>query len=176
MPNIESVQEVLYKALYPYHWIYDNLPLENILQRINMVNNSTDKNTDAIFDARGDAPTLAARLNQSLDSTGELKTVAIDESLHSIASHVDDSLNVTNEERDQLINDTGIITLTNTIDFVRMLSSERDKLSTVASNATAFKMQVETPSSTPEFADSTVVIQESDSIEWHVSGNNVSAI
>jgi hypothetical protein len=172
MPQIDLIQNVLYEATYPYHWIYDNLPLENIIRRIDVVNIATDVNTRDINSARGSAPSLGGRLSQSLDDNGELKQLAVDQALHNVSQHTDDAVNLEVDELSQLGTDTGN-TLSNPVEFVRMLSVERAKLALIAEEATSLKLAVETPSATPLFDNYTVTFKDSDSIEWVVSGADI---
>lgn len=119
MPDIQSIPEVLYQADQPYHVHYDNLPLRNILNRIGLVNIQVDINTDILRGASGNAGSLNARLDQSLDASGSLKADAVDEANHSIASHVDEG------------------------GFVRMTNEERAKLQGVLSEANKLEIEIE---------------------------------
>lgn len=119
MPQINSIPEVLYEPSYPYHYNYDNLPLKNILARINMVNIQVDTNTDIIRGSAGTAGSLNSRLDVSLENDGTLKTSAVDDAMHSIASHED------------------------TEEYVRMTSEERAKLNSIASDANKFYVEIE---------------------------------
>ena len=119
MPQISSIPEVLYEPSYPYHYSYDNLPLKNILARINMVNIQVDTNTDIIRGSAGTAGSLNSRLDVSLNNDGTLKTSAIDVAMHSIASHED------------------------TEEYVRMTVEERAKLDSITSDANKFYIEVE---------------------------------
>lgn len=119
MPDIQSIPEVLYQADQPYHVHYDNLPLRNILNRIGLVNIQVDTNTDILRGASGSAGSLNARLDQSLDAAGYLKTGAVDDANHSISSHVDGG------------------------GFVRMTDDERAKLQGVLSEANKLEIEIE---------------------------------
>ena len=77
MPRIELIPEVKYNPLDPIHHYYDNLPLENILRRINLINLALDDVILQMRDAIGTQGSLANRLNQSIESDGSLKKQAI---------------------------------------------------------------------------------------------------
>ena len=119
MPDIQSIPEVLYQADQPYHVHYDNLPLRNILDRIGLVNIQVDINTDILRGASGSAGSLNARLDNSLDAAGNIKTDAVDDANHSMASHMDGD------------------------GFVRMTDSERAKLQGVLSEANKLEIEIE---------------------------------
>lgn len=156
MPRIELIPEVLYQAMDPYHHSFDNLPLRNILTRQDLVNSAVDNNSEILRDSVGTAGTLSNRLNQSIEEDGSLKTVAVDDTLHNIALHTDGSVEI-----------SGV-----PVDFVRMQQSERDKLSLITDEATAFKLQVETISTTVLFDNDTVRVVDSDTVTWEVSSPN----
>lgn len=119
MPEINSIPEVLYEANQPYHHLYDNLPLKNILARIGMVNIQVDTNTDILRGAAGSVGSLNNRLDVSVEPNGELKTSAVDEAMHSIESHTDGD------------------------NYVRMSVAERNKLGLVLDGANMFRVEVE---------------------------------
>lgn len=140
-----------YQPLDPYNSVTDNLPITGLIERIFLVNNQVDVLTTIMNSAIGTQGTLANRLNQSLNPDGSIKTVAIDNALHSIAQHVD------------------------TANFVRMTFAERSKLSFIANDATALQLQVQTPSGIVGYINQAVLIEPSDSITWRVSGNTIFA-
>lgn len=119
MPQINSIPESLYEANQPYHHLYDNLPLKNILARIGMVNIQVDTNTDILRGAAGSVGSLNDRLDVSLEANGNLKTSAVDAAQHSIESHMDGE------------------------NYVRMTTEERDKLGLVLDGANRFQMEIE---------------------------------
>jgi hypothetical protein len=123
MPNINSILPVLYDGNQPYHVEFDNLPLKNILLRIDLVNSQVDINTDIIRSSAGNCGTLSNRLSVSIDDDGKIKTASVDQSVHSIGAHND-----------------GVY---NGIEYVRMTKSERDKLSLVQSEANKLNIEVE---------------------------------
>ena len=42
MPDINSIPVPSYQPLQPYYWVYDNLPLEALIQREDLINNAVD--------------------------------------------------------------------------------------------------------------------------------------
>lgn len=151
MPNIESIPVPSYQPLDPYHHIYDNLPITGLIERVAVVNNQVDLNTADLASAIGSQGTLANRLAQSLNDDGTIKTVAIDNALHSIAEHLDGD------------------------GYVRMLLTERSKLSFIAPNATSLSIDVETISGSLVFDNDVLEIGASDSITWRFSGGKLLA-
>lgn len=150
MPKIDLIQVPLYGPNDPYHFQYDNAPLEAILQRQELINLALDNVIEQMTDAIGTQGTVANRLNQSINSDGSLKASAINAAQHSIADHVDDAT------------------------YVRMLKTESDKLALVADNATSLYLQVQTD---PQ-GDLTVlnsgpaIIAPSSTITWSVQSPN----
>lgn len=124
MPNINSIPEVLYEPNQPYHYIYDNLPLRNILTRIGLVNIQVDTNSDIIRGAAGTAGSIDARMSVSLTGDGSLKTSAVDSSAHGIGHHSDGK------------GPDGV-------DYVRMTAEERAKLDFVQEEANKLVFEVE---------------------------------
>lgn len=124
MPDISKVPEVLYDGLQPYHVHYDNLPLANILTRIDLVNSQVDINADILRGANGSVGTLNNRLSVGLNDNGTLKYAAVNNALHNIGYHVDG---------------TG----SDGVDYVRMKESERDKLSLIDSEANKLYIEIE---------------------------------
>lgn len=122
MPEINKIPEVLYQANQPYHFHYDNLPLKNILQRIDLVNAQVDINSDILRGCSGSVGNLANRLDVSINDDGSLKEDAINESLHNIAYHTDGSREG--------------------VEYVVMQKSERDKLQLIESEANKLEIQV----------------------------------
>jgi len=146
MPNLDSVPIPRYEALQPYHYYYDNLPIEGINTQMFLVNAQVDINQNDIEESVGTAGSLSNRLNQSLEANGSLKTIAVDEALHSIAEHLDEG------------------------GYIRMTDAERSKLSLVDSAATNLSVEIATVSATltwPDFAN-TVSLVDSDTVAWRV--------
>jgi hypothetical protein len=123
MPNINQITEVLYTGDQPYHYQYDNLPLINILKRIDLVNNQVDINTDILLGCAGTVGTLSNRLSVALADDGKLKLEAVDASLHNIGAHSDGEYDG--------------------VEYVRMMQDERDKLATIQNSANNLKIEIE---------------------------------
>ncbi|MHA2428339.1 MAG: hypothetical protein ACXADB_09980 [Candidatus Hermodarchaeia archaeon] len=154
MPEIDLIQPTLYDPIYPYHWLYDNLPLQNILTRIDLVNFQVDINADILRNSTGTAGTLNNRLAQSLEDSGSLKTVAVDESMHNIAFHTDGS--------------DGISTT-----YVRMLESERDKLAFIDPQANQLDIEVESVSTTELLETGTARFRHSDTVTFTLDAPDI---
>ncbi len=152
MPNLEAVPEVFYKPDQPYNYEFDNLPLRNIIFRQGLLNSAINLNTDNMRLAKGSTPSVALRIDQSIEDSGDLKTAAIDDAEHAIGSHSDG--------------------LWEGVEYVRMLDSERDKLTLSASEATDLALRFEKvgPSNTPVLFDSGVLpFDDSATITWRLS-------
>lgn len=124
MPNINSIPEVLYEPNQPYHYLYDNLPLKNILTRIGLVNIQVDTNADALRGAAGSAGTIGNRLDASTEQDGSLKADAVDASGHGIGHHADGQ------------GPDGV-------EYVRMTAEERAKLSLVQAGANNLSVEID---------------------------------
>ena len=124
MPNISSIPQVLYEPDQPYHYLYDNLPLRNILTRIGLVNIQVDTNTDMLRGAAGTVGSLNARLEVSLNQNGTIKASAVDSSLHGIGRHTDGKGS-------------------DGVEYVRMKAEERAKLGSVESQANRLVVEVD---------------------------------
>lgn len=155
MPHIELIQNVLYDGMQPYYVDFDNLPLQNILYRQTLINDVVDANTILVQSAKGSRNSIADRLDESLEQDGSLKTTAVDTSLHNIGAHTDGE---------------GLDALGETVDYVRMLASERDKLELVSDEATALSILVNTPSAAILFNDDLIEMVGSDTVTWEVEG------
>jgi len=159
MPEITKIGEVMYSGAWPYHFHYDNIPLNNILTRIDLVNYQVDINADILRNSIGSTSSLSARLGVALDDTGALKTSAVNNSLHSIAYHEDGS-------RDD--GDGGA-----TISYVRMTLSERDKLSLIESGANDLDIQVESISTTELLTSGVARFRHSDTITFSLESPDI---
>lgn len=148
MPKIDLITPVQYNSLWPYHAEYDNLPLKYILARQDLINLAVDQATNILEEAEGTAGSLSNRLAQSMEESGELKSLAIDNALHNIGYHTDGEYSGT--------------------DYVRMKLSERDKLELVADEATAIQIQFETISGDVLFTNELVAIVDSPTVTWNV--------
>lgn len=149
MPNIDLITVPKYQSYQPYHYEYDNLPLESLMQIVSLINGAVDNITNVVSQAAGSAGDLNNRLNQSLKQNGDLKASAVDLAMHSIEGHID------------------------TDDYVRMTSAERAKLNSVTNNAVNINIKVaslEFPSES-----TTLEISDSDSISWRWNDNKIYA-
>lgn len=153
MPRIELIPEVYYNPLDPYHHEYDNLPLKNINDRQNLINLAVDAYAADMREAAGTQGSLSNRLNQSIDENGDLRDTAIDETLHSIGAHTD-----------------GIY---DSVEYVRMLKAERDKLELIADEAKDVSLQFNTISTEYLFDNGLVTFEDSDTVTWEVLGGNL---
>lgn len=150
MPRIELIPEVLYGPNDPIHWEVDNLPLQAILTRIDLVNFAVDNILQEMRDAIGTQGSVANRLNQSINADGSLKTSAIDAAEHTMDDHAD------------------------TANYVRMAKSQSDKLDLVADEATNVSLTVYTSDTNFVVLNSGVVeIQPSSTIIPEVDAPNI---
>lgn len=145
MPRIELIPVPLFTANDPYHWVYDNIPLQNLMRRQNLINMSLDNVIDQITDAIGSQGSISNRLNQSIEEDGGLKKDAVDETLHGMEYHTDDTWG------DDVEYDAWIATRTGP--FVRFTKEESDKLSDIASGATDFWVRVQLDDDGDDLAD-----------------------
>lgn len=153
MPELEKHLPVLHDPLHPYHWEYDNLPLQSLIERDRVINDAVDINSAILRGTAGTQGTLANRLNQSLDQDGSLLSEAVDDSLHNIGYHEDG-------QGPDLEN------------YVRMKLDERNKLALIADEASSLTISVETPSVIVPFENEPVVLEPSSSVTWEVTGGN----
>lgn len=186
MPDLTKMPVPLYAADQPYHWEYDNLPLKALEDRDIAINNAVDNQSQILQDAAGSQSNVAVRLDQSLEDSGDLKPIAIDQAVHNIAMHEDGSATLSISQIDIYENTYGYV-LSNPVPFVKMLEAERDKLALVANNATSFALEVFIP--TPSnislipsafcasniclFDNTVVQLQPSEYIGWEVENPNV---
>lgn len=169
MPDLSQIPVPQYSAGQPYHWEYDNVPINNLALRDELINGELENHAKILRLGAGTQGNMANRLDQSIDADGNLKTTAVDQALHSIAEHTDASKTVDSTELDYINNTLGYESVTNPVAFVRMLDAERSKLSLVASNATDIRFEVETPSVTVEINEGIIALQASDSIQWDLT-------
>lgn len=156
MPNIEQVPQELYHPLNPYHYLVDNMPLQGILSRIEMVNNAVDIASDQLRDAVGTAGTLNARLSHSLKPDGKLVTASLDEAVHAAGAHSDG--------------------LYGGVYYVRYTQDEQAKLANVAEDATNLQIQFDAIPTTVLFDSGVVEVEQSAGVKWNVlPGNKVKA-
>lgn len=152
MPRIELVDVPLHKPLDPYHFEFDNQPLEALIVRQQIINDAVDINKQIMTESIGTQGTLANRLAQSIEDDGSLKTQAVDDAMHSIESHQD------------------------TVDYVRMLASERDKLTLIQDEANDLTIRVELNANTSlddiSFVSGEIVIEDTSTVTWEVGAPN----
>lgn len=149
MPNINLITVPQYQANQPYHYFYDNLPIDALVQREDLINYAVDINTEILRQTIGTAGSLPARLNQSLQDNGALKTAAVDTALHNIGYHTDGDYDG--------------------VSYVRMELSERQKLSLIADEATSLSIGIQGPSDITYISDGVALIDNSSTITWSVS-------
>lgn len=148
MPNIDLIPVPQYAGNQPYHYFYDNLPLDALIQREQLINSQVDINSEILRQTIGTAGSLAARLNQSLENNGDLKVSAVNNTLHNIGYHTDGAYDG--------------------VDYVRMQLAERQKLSLVAAEATNFSMAVQGPSDITYIDSGVATLVPSTTIDWTV--------
>lgn len=178
MPDLTKLPVPEYAANQPYHWEYDNLPLKVLAERDLIISNAVDNQTQILNDAAGTQGNIANRLLQSIDEDGNIKSSAINESLHSISAHEDGQKSVSSTELDYYINTLGYAELVNPVGFVRMLEAEREKLSLIAEEATSLKLEfcgdsACTASNITLFENEKVQFQPSEYITWEFTSPNV---
>jgi hypothetical protein len=137
MPDINKITEVLYDGNQPYHVHFDNLPLKNILTRIDLVNAQVDINTDILRGCSGSVGTLSNRLSVALQENGKLKKTAVDDSLHSVGAHSDGPYDG--------------------VEYVRMTKSERDKLELIESESNKLELEIEDTVSSETQVDHVII-------------------
>ena len=165
MPNLPNNVPV-YEPNQPYYYTFDNTPINALIQRDDIINSQVDINTQVLEVAGGKAGDLPTRLNQSLDSYGNLLSLAVNDSMHNIGYHVD-----------------GIGP--DYIQYVRMTAEERAKLASVDENATNLAITVQpttvTGYSSPAlpavaFDNGFLNFIPSDTVTWSISdGQKISA-
>ena len=170
MSNAELINELFYKPDDPYHYLYDNIPLQVLNDRLEKVDIAADTAVQLVTDAIGSQPDLVSRLDQSQNADGSLISAAIDAALHNIASHSEGSINLGTSALAALNTATGLI-LTNPVPFVRFCAAERVKLSSMANNSTALKILLVTAAQTLD--NQTIHLTDSDGITWNLSGGNI---
>jgi hypothetical protein len=147
MPDISSLGIPRYKGSDPYYYAFDNKPLDVIEQILNLINSQVDINTQSILDAGG-SYTLSQRLNISIYDNGSLKPSSIDTAFHNIGHHSDGSYTVNSSELTAY--QSNYPSIANPVPFVRMLKAERDKLSSISSDANSLNVSIVKPPGLPE--------------------------
>jgi hypothetical protein len=169
MPDINNISVPRYQPSQPYHYVYDNLPIDAIVAREDLINTAVDANTAAIAATYGTAGSLAGRLNQSLELNGDLKPAAVNTSLHNIGAHADGSFTVASGELSAYQADYPLVT--NPVPFVRMLEAEREKLALIADSATSVSIDFPNASPSPlSFNNGTISFEDSTTITWTSNG------
>jgi hypothetical protein len=166
VPQIELVPVQLHQPTEPYNHQTDNIPLQGLIDRILLVNSQVDVDANVLRSAVGSVGSLAARLAASLNDDGSLKTAAVDAAEHNIAHHIDGSITI-----------SGV-----PISYVRMLASERAKLSLIDDQATDLTLLVDVQGTIPSnisdisavtvdevsFVGGQVHLKASDAITWRI--------
>lgn len=173
MPDLLSSTIPLYSSEMPYHFIYDNIPLQALKRRDEILASGLDKNTLVLINAQGTQGSLSNRLNQSIDADGNLKSTAVDQALHNIAEHADGSKTEDVGVLDYYQNTLMYPSLVNPVSYVRMLHVERDKLSRVADEATNLSVELNLPSQIVIFNDGSLILENSDTVEWTFTSPNI---
>lgn len=173
MPDLNKLPVPKYDASYPYHADYDNIPLEVLKVRDEIMNGELDTHGKILREANGNQGTLSNRLNQSIEEDGSLKSEAVDACLHNIAEHTNGSRTVDEDELAYYTDTLDYAAVTNPVSFVRMLEAERDKLALIADEATNLSIQVETPSNIVLFDEGVVHLAPSEGIKWEITAPNV---
>lgn len=173
MPDLTKLPVPQHTGGQPYHAHYDNIPLAVLAKRDVILNGEVDYQSQVLKDAAGDQGNIANRMNQSIEENGNLKSNAVDQSIHNIAEHTDGSKVVETDELAYYVDTLGYAAVTNPVPFVRMLESERAKLALIASEATNLMVQVETPSNITLFDDGTMQLVPSENIHWEITAPNI---
>ena len=171
MANLNNNAIPKYQPDQPYHYTYDNIPLDTINTRELILGTQLDVLAGQILGAAGSSSTLTARLNQSLEQNGYLKTSAIDSALHSIAYHTDGVINVDAAVLTDL--QTIFPTISNPVSYVKMLEYERDKLSLIADQANNIFVSVQTPSGVVTLSSGIAAFKNSSTINWTVETGQI---
>jgi hypothetical protein len=169
MPDLSKLPVPKYDPLHPYHWEYDNVPIEVLALRDQLINGELENYAKILRDAAGNQGTVDNRLNQSLKQDGSLKASAIDKAAHNIAEHSDGSKIVDVSELDYYNDTLNYPDVINPVPFVRMLEAERAKLALIASEATNITFEVETPSNTLVIEEGKIYLRASEGIQWDVT-------
>jgi hypothetical protein len=100
MPYLDSFQQVKYDPSWPYHYLYDNIPIQNLLTIQQIINDAVDYNTYLLESAVGTAGTLDARLSTSLDDNGNLIPSSVDTALadSTVIADIQDQITTISEE------------------------------------------------------------------------------
>jgi hypothetical protein len=151
MPDISNIPIPYYQPLDPYNHIVDNQPIHALADRTEILNAAIDINTSVLIAAAGNQGTVGNRLSQSINQDGSIKSIAIDNALHSIEAHLDSG------------------------GYVRMTLSEREKLDLIADGATNLNLNIQTISGIIPFSNSNLNIYQSDTVNWRLTNNKIYA-
>jgi hypothetical protein len=151
MPNINLIPVPPYLPLTPYHHLADQMPIDALTTRIDIVNAQADIDANTLRNSIGTCGSLDNRLNQSINEDGSLKSTAIDNALHDISEHMDGN------------------------GFVRMTLNERAKLSLIADEATDFGIKFNTVSGIIAFNQGFLDIEPSNTITWRYENGSIYA-
>lgn len=152
MPNLDNLGVPRYDADHPYHYTFDNAPLEVLEQRDVLINDQVDAQGLILEESAGTQGTLPRRLDEFANADGTLKASAIDDAEHSIAAHTDGG------------------------GYFRMTEAQKDLLDTVASGATDITFSIETDSGPVLIDSGQITLAASADLKWIVdSGPIVSA-
>ena len=128
MPDLNQIPTPQYQSNQPYHVDYDNIPINTLSTRDELINDEVSIQSQILVDAAGTQGTLANRLNQSIDPDGNLLPTAVDQTQHNIAEHIDGTKNVSPSELTDY-NNLGFPSLTNPVSsFVLLLSCVLEKV------------------------------------------------
>jgi hypothetical protein len=170
--NLNEIDGVpLYKPSDPYHFDFDNKPIKSLVERDKILLGLINRNAKILKDAAGELGELPIRLNQSIDSMGNLRVTSVDESMHNIANHMDGRKTITDEEVNYY---EGLgYYVSNNPKFVRMIEEERNKLAQIEPQANNLKISVEHEDGDYHtFNNGVIKLKNSDTIEYELACDN----
>ena len=141
----------LFGPLDPYNYVIDNLPIQALITRTDLINAVADSTVSEIVNARGNTPSLNDRLSASLGLDGSLLTSSVDSTNHNIGYH-EDGMGP------------------DLVDYVRMTLTEREKLAMVSDGATSLSIEFQTPTASNiiVFDNGPIIFESSPSCDWAV--------
>jgi hypothetical protein len=152
MPEIDLIPVPLYEPLQPYQFEFDNMPLQALMTRMELINFAVDINSQILRDSIGTQGTLSNRLNQSLNPDGTLRQDRVDQTLHHIGAHTDG--------------------IWDDISYVRFTFDERAKLQFIHPDATNMSLEFQTLSNILFFDQGPLLFEPSPEISWQVDAPN----
>ena len=165
MPNLSTLPIPLFQPTDAYHFDYDNIPLNVVVRRENLINLAVDNLVAQTANAAGTQGSFNNRLNQSINADGSLISTAIDAALHLLSQHTDDPFGTEEQYDAWLASRTG--------PFVRMEKAESDKLANIANDATDIVIQVINDDNTVIAFDSGIVkFIPSSTVNWRITAPN----